>query len=121
MTFVYRRSPPCLGKFPCNQARDRLVAAFSPEHTLVGIAVIAVNLLLSSILVWLRRHVMETMRRPGPLVGFFALFIGSLTIVVIAAVVLWGYKSEQQPNHAQNGKIVTVEVQQWASLNSLHW
>ena len=84
---------------------SKLIAAFGPEHTLVGIAIIGINLMISSILLWLRRYAHEG-RKPGPVVGFCALFLGALTIVIVASVVYWGYKSAPP----QNGKISSLEV-----------
>src|SRR5262245_10452240 len=87
----------------------KLIAAFGVENTIVGIAVIGINLLLSSILVWLRRATSDGSNSPGPGIGFLALFIGSLTIAVVVSVVTWGYRSGQTPNQ-QSGKISTLEV-----------
>jgi len=87
----------------------KLISAFGPENTLVGIGVIGINLLISSILLWLRRFAHDNGRKPGSSIGFFALFLGALTIVVVASVVSWGYRSAP-PMTPQNGKISKVEV-----------
>lgn len=89
----------------------KLIAAFGVENTLVGISVIGINLVFSSILLWLRRAAYDSGEPTGPGRGFAALFLGSLTIVVVASVVTWGYRSGQQPTSTQGGRI-NMEVHQ---------
>lgn len=69
----------------------KLLAAFGDQNVLVGIGVVAVNLVLSSFLVLLKRRAATV--SIGPLIGFLAVFIGLGTIGIEASVVSYGYRS----------------------------
>jgi hypothetical protein len=70
----------------------QLVARFGADNVLVGLAVVAVNLLISSFMLLCKRLAGDRPEGVSRTVGMFCLFLGTLTMVVVGTVTAWGFR-----------------------------
>ena len=67
--------------------------AFGPNSALLAIGVIAVNLIFSAVIVFARATCIKEKKSFTLLGGIMTLFLGFLTLVLTASVLVWAYRS----------------------------
>lgn len=88
-----------------------LVGTYGGEHAvLLALAVLAVNFILSGILLFMKRYALD--HEIGWKLGTAALTIGSLTIIVVGGVVSFAHYKAPAPVPAQKAMVSDARVHQ---------